>query len=125
MTASQAGSTIYNAAPDVVQSFTIHQAAAAFTITGFSGVYDGAAHGATGSAIGINGEDLTSLLHLGATFTNAPGGSAHWTFDGNANYAAAAGDVAIDIARALPTLTPAPVAARDIRRTNRKRMETS
>ena len=103
VTASQAGSDIYNAAVDVVRTFTINKAAAAIAVTGYSGTYDGAPHGAAGSAAGLSGEDFGGLLHLGAAFTNAPGGTAHWTFDGNDNYAASAGDVAIDIATATPT----------------------
>src|SRR5204862_7931752 len=55
---------------------SIHQASASITVNGYSGVYDGSAHGATGSATGVNGEDLSSLLNLGATFTNVPGGTA-------------------------------------------------
>lgn len=66
---------------------------------------DGNAHGATGSATGVNGEDLSSLLNLGASFTNVPGGTAHWTFAGNADYAPASGDVSITITRATPTIT--------------------
>ncbi len=102
VTASQAGSNIYNAAADVVRTFTINKAAAAIAVTGYSGTYDGAPHGAFGSAAGVSGEDLGGLLHLGPTFTNAPGGTAHWTFDGNVTYSAASGDVAIAIARATP-----------------------
>jgi len=34
-------------------------------VNGYSGVYDGNAHGATGSATGVKGESLTSLLHFG------------------------------------------------------------
>src|SRR5207302_1210716 len=68
-------------------------------------VYDGAAHGATGSATGVNGEDLTSLLNLGASFTDVPGGTAHWTFSGNTNYAPASGDATITITKATPTIT--------------------
>src|SRR4030095_8716184 len=80
------------------------KADASITVTGYSGLYDGAPHGATGSASGINNENLISLLHLGNSFTNVPGGTAHWTFDGNANYKSAAGDVTI-------TINPAPSTA--------------
>ena len=67
-------------------SIVITKADATISVTGYTGVYDGNAHGATGSATGVKGEDLSSLLHLGATFTNVPGGTANWTFDGNGNY---------------------------------------
>ena len=63
------------------------------------------AHGATGSATGVNGEDLSSLLNLGATLTNVPGGTAHWTFAGNTNYAPASGDATVTITKATPIIT--------------------
>jgi len=50
--------------------------------------------------------NLTTLLHLGAGFTSVPGGTAHWTFDGNTNYNAAAGDAVITINKATLTITP-------------------
>src|SRR5204863_333934 len=78
-------------------AITITSAAAQVTVTGFAGTYDGQPHGASGTAKGLNNADLSLLLHLGATFTNAPGGTAHWTFDGDANYAAQSGDAAITI----------------------------
>src|SRR5262249_42676503 len=62
------------------------------------------AHGATGTASGVNAEDLGSLLHRGNSFTNAPGGTANWTFDGDINYNPASGSVAIAIAKANATL---------------------
>jgi len=105
VTASQLGDANFNAAADVSQTFAITQAAASISVTGYSGVYDGHPHGATGSAHGINGEDLTSLLDLGASFTNVPGGTAHWTFAGNANYAPASGDAAITITQATASIT--------------------
>jgi hypothetical protein len=84
---------------------TVNQADASITVNGYSGVYDGNAHGATGSASGVGGVDLTSLLHLGNSFTDVPGGTAHWTFDGNTNYKSASGDVAIVITQATPTVS--------------------
>src|SRR5262249_46519143 len=83
------------------QSGTINdiilKANAAITVTGFSGTYDGAAHGATGTATGVGGSDLNARLNLGATFRNVPGGTAHWTFSGGTNYNDDAGDVSIAI----------------------------
>ena len=90
------------------QSFSFTVAAkvdASITVNGYSGTYDGLAHGATGSATGVNGEDLGSLLHLGQSFADVPGGTAHWTFDGNDGYNPASGDVAITIAPAAVTAT--------------------
>ena len=72
-------------------------------MSGYNGVYDGAPHGATGTATGIGGADLSAGLSLGATFTNVPGGTAHWTFSGGANYNDQSGDAAI-------TITPATAA---------------
>jgi len=83
---------------------TIAKADATFAISGFAGTYDGAAHAATGTATGVNAESLTALLNLGASFTNAPGGTANWTFAGDANYKAAAGTAAITINKATPTI---------------------
>ncbi len=82
----------------------VAQPDATVQVTGFTGVYDGNAHGATGTATGTNGENLTSLLHLGASFTDVPGGSAHWTFDGNATYRAKSGDAPIAITAADATI---------------------
>jgi len=103
--ASQAGDGNYNAAPDVDQSFAVAQATATVNVSGFSGPYDGNAHGASGSATGVNSEDLSSLLNLGASFTNVPGGTAHWTFTGNTNYAPSSGDVLISINKASSITT--------------------
>src|SRR5439155_27107009 len=101
---SFAGNTNYAAASGDA-SITITQAAAQVQVNGYSGVYDGAAHGATGSATGVNGESLTSLLSLGASFTNVPGGTANWTFAGNTNYAPSNGDATISITNASSTTT--------------------
>src|SRR5204862_472655 len=73
---------------------------ATILVSGYSGIYDGNAHGASGTATGAAGVSLSGLLHLGSTFTNVPGGTANWTFDGDNNYNPAAGSVAIVIAKA-------------------------
>lgn len=85
-------------------NLSVAKADATFDVTGYTGVYDGDAHGATGTATGINGEDLGSLLHLGESFTNVPGGTAHWTFDGDGNYNSKSGDVDIVINKANATI---------------------
>ncbi|CAA9212931.1 MAG: hypothetical protein AVDCRST_MAG93-105, partial [uncultured Chloroflexia bacterium] len=72
VTASQAGNADYKAAESVTQSFTIARADATIKVDGYTGTYDGNAHGATGSATGVGGADLSGLLNLGASFTNAP-----------------------------------------------------
>jgi hypothetical protein len=102
VTASQAGDANYNAAADVAQTFTVKQATASITVNGYTGVYDGGAHGATGSATGVGGEDLSGLLNLGACFTNVPGGTANWSFAGDANYKPASGTADIVINKATP-----------------------
>ncbi len=93
----------------------IGQAAASFTVSGWTGPYDGAPHSASGSATGIGGADLSAGLSLGTTFTGVPGGTAHWTFhDPAGNYADASGDVAVVIAKAGQTVgftSTAPSAA--------------
>ena len=100
VTASQAGDTNYQAATDVVRSFSIAKATATIVVNGFNGPYDGEAHGAGGSASGVAGATLTELLDLGATFINVPGGTANWTFAGNDDYKSASGSVAIVINKA-------------------------
>ncbi len=88
-------------------TFAINMANAVFTITAYSGIYDGGAHGISGSAAGVEATpaNLTGLLHLGGTFTNAPGGTATWTFDGNGNYNSATGTAAVTITKASSTVT--------------------
>lgn len=105
VTASQAGNSNFNAATDVTRSFTINRATAVITVNGYNGTYDGNAHGATGSATGVSSEDLSSLLSLGASFTNVPGGTANWAFAGNSNYNPDSGSVAIVITKATPSFS--------------------
>jgi len=85
----------------------IGKADAVVTVTGYSGIYDAAAHGATGTVIGVDadGAALGSMLDLGASFTDAPGGTAHWVFTGGTNYLDQSGDVTIDIAKAEAVVT--------------------
>jgi hypothetical protein len=94
------GGTIYQNASSSVVSFQITKADAVIDVVGYTGVYDGNAHGATGSATGVKGEALSGL-DLGASFTNVPGGTAHWTFtDATGDYNDASGDVDIVISKA-------------------------
>ena len=97
------GNDNYNSATGSV-AIVITKANATFDVIGYTGVYDGQAHGATGTASGVNSEDLSYLLHLGSTFTNVPGGTATWTFEGNDNYNSATGTVDITITKANATL---------------------
>ena len=77
---------------------TIAKADATITIAGYTDVYDGEAHGAsitTATGVGTD-TDLSSSVTLGDSFTNVPGGTAHWTFS-NANYNEQSGDASITI----------------------------
>lgn len=109
---SFAGNAGYNAAEGTA-AITIDRAEAVIAVAGYAGTYDGAAHGASGTATGVNGENLSGLLNLGASFTDVPGGTANWTFGGT-NYNPASGAAAITINKATPILTwpqPASITA--------------
>ena len=71
-------------------------------VTGYIGVYDGNAHGASGTCTGAGGESA-GTLDLGTTFKDVPGGTAHWVFTGNGNYNDQAGDAGIVITKADAT----------------------
>ena len=88
----------------------INKATATVTVNGYTGVYDAAAHGATGSATGVAGDFSAagSSLNLGASFTNVPGGTANWTFTGGTNYNNQNGTAAIVINKANPTIVVTP-----------------
>ena len=100
------GTNYTDASGDV--AIVINKATATINVVGYTGIYDGNAHGASGSATGVGGVDLSASLDLGATFTNVPGGTAHWTFTGGTNYNDASGDVAIIINKADPTCSITP-----------------
>jgi hypothetical protein len=78
-------------------SIVINKINATCTINGFTGPYDAAAHGATGSCTGVDtgGAAAGGSLNLGASFTNVPGGTAHWVFTGGTNYNDQSGDASI------------------------------
>ena len=84
-------------------SIVINKADANITVNGYTGVYDAQAHGASGSATGVGGVALTGF-DLGASFTDVPGGTAHWTFS-NPNYEDESGDVSIVINKADANIT--------------------
>ena len=65
-------------------------------------------HGASlNHATGVGGMDLSGGVALGASFTNVPGGTAHWTFS-DANYNDQSGDAAIDISKATAVISVTP-----------------
>lgn len=72
----------------IPSKLTIEKAKANIQAAGFSGTYDGQPHGISGTATGVKGEDLSSLLEFGPTFTNVPGGNSSLSFAGNKNYLA-------------------------------------
>jgi len=84
---------------------TIAKADPLISVYGWTGVYTGTSHGATGTARGVRGEDLSERLVLGARFVNVPGGRAYWSYLGGRNYNSASGSVDIII-------TPRPVTVR-------------
>ena len=94
---NQAGGPGYNAAPQVTSNTAAQKADATVDVSGFSGPYDGNAHGATGSATGVGGADLSASLSLGASYTDVPGGPANWSFAGGDNYLSENGSVSIVI----------------------------
>ncbi len=103
-------------ANDVTSSYTvtlvnnatgvINPIDATLDIQGWTGPYDGTAHGAIlGHATGVGGVDLSAHVDLGDSFTDTPGGTAHWTFSFGPNYNDASGDAIITIDPAPATVT--------------------
>src|SRR5438067_5385171 len=106
--ASYNGNNNYNAASAGAGEI-INRANAFIAVTPYSVTYDGQAHTATGTAIGVESAptDLISLLTLSGTThieMGAYNGDA-WTFSGNNNYSAASGTVNDAIAIAASTVT--------------------
>ena len=109
--ATLTGATATNYSLSSVNTSTanIAKANATIVVSGYSSTYDAAAHGATlTSATGVNSEDLSGSVILGGeTFTDVPGGTATWTFNGGTNYTDANGSVGIVIAKATAIITGA------------------
>jgi hypothetical protein len=100
-----AGNANYTSGSSDWTAFAINKIAASITVMGFSGTYDALAHGATGIALGVEGETLSGL-DLGASYTNVPGGQADWTFtDVTGNYKDDNGSVQIVIGKADADVT--------------------
>jgi|GEM_PF-3256332 len=91
---------------DFLSTGIINRATATILVNGYTGTYDGLAHGATlASATGVNSENLSASVTMGGeTFTNVPGGTATWTFS-NPNYVAQNGSVSIVINPKLLAIT--------------------
>ena len=77
ITASQAGNNNYNAAPNVVQGFTIHKKTATVDLSNLNQVYDG------------------SAKSVGASTTNPAGLNANVTYDGSTTAPTNAGSYAV------------------------------
>jgi hypothetical protein len=73
------------------------------TYNNYTVTYDGSAHGAIGSCVGVLGETLTGV-DLGSSFTNVPGGTANWSLAESTNYKSVSGSVTIGIGKANPTI---------------------
>ncbi len=101
------GTANYNDIGNTTLTDQINKADAVCTINGYTGVYDAAAHGATGSCAGVTGDASAagSSLALGDSFTNVPGGTATWAFTGGGNYNDQGGTAAIVINKATLTIT--------------------
>jgi hypothetical protein len=102
ITATKAGDGTYGTATDGPKTVTLHKANASINVTGYDVAFDGSAHTATGTAIGVGGANLNALLDLSGTthtdvgtYNNDP-----WTFAGNNNYNSASGTVNSSIAAA-------------------------
>jgi hypothetical protein len=109
MTGNQYEAIFTNAAGTITSSvatLTVHKLNATVTVNGYSGTFDAAAHGATGAATGLGGVNLGAGLNLGASFTNAPGGTAFWIFSGGVNYNDQSGMAAIVIDKATLAVNP-------------------
>jgi hypothetical protein len=97
-------------------AFTITKANATTVVSGYNVGYDSSPHTATGTAIGVMGEDLSGLLALGGTTHTDVGDypSDPWTFAGNGNYNSAGGTVHDHIAGVLVIPPPASVLVNDL-----------
>ncbi|HEY3372796.1 MAG TPA: MBG domain-containing protein, partial [Prolixibacteraceae bacterium] len=81
-------------------AIAISKADPTISVLGYTGIYDGDLHGATGTAKGVKAE-LLSGLDLGDSFANVTGGTADWVFtDATGNYNDKSGSVAIAISKA-------------------------
>ena len=87
LTANATAGATSAAVNGTAQSFTIGQADATVTVTGYSVPYDTTAHTATVTAIGVNGENLIADVALNTTHTAAGTYSDTWTStDPTGNY---------------------------------------
>jgi hypothetical protein len=76
---------------------TINKADATIVITPYVGTYDGIARTASGTATGVNNANLNAGLSFASSFTNVPGGTTNWTFNGGNNYNNKTGSTSVTI----------------------------
>ena len=85
--------------------FAITPATATITVTGFSGEYDGAAHGVvSSSARGVGGATIAGLSVNSTTYRDAPGGLVGWSFS-NPDYVSQSGNATVTISPAILNYT--------------------
>ncbi len=104
VTADYAASTNYEAADQKLGTLVINKAAAIIAVEDYKGIYDGASHTASGNATGVGGVDLSKQLAFLTSYTNAPGGSTAWNFQGGTNYHDASGTAKVTIDKAKATI---------------------
>ena len=104
ITYAYAGDGNFGTAQDASTAITVNKANATIIVNGYTGTYNALAHGATGTATGVGGVDLSAGLNLGATFSDVPGGTSNWTFTGGTNYNNQSGTAAIVINPAAATI---------------------
>ncbi len=99
-----AGNSLYTASQSQPVAFTIGQASAHASVTGYSLTYDGSAHTASGSAIDVSGNALpaSDFTFTSTTHTNAGNYNGDsWSFsDPSGNYVNASGTVNDSIGQA-------------------------
>ena len=115
ITASQAGNTNYNPAPNVPQSFNVGKASSTTTVTVSNATYDGQPHGGTAVATGFGGlnQNLTVSYEgrNGTNYgpsttapTNAGDYTAAATFNGDADHDGSSDNKNFQIGKATPSI---------------------
>ncbi|NQU52386.1 MAG: T9SS type A sorting domain-containing protein, partial [Bacteroidetes bacterium] len=99
------GGTNYNDQLLETVDIIINKADAEVLVKGYTGTYDATAHGASGTAYGVNEVDLTNGLTYNIEYTDYPGGNVIWNFAGGTNYLDESGNVDIAITKALLIIT--------------------
>ena len=106
----------YNDVPSTTVKLNVLKATPTVTVQPVSVIFDGLAHGTTGTVVGEGGADLGAATITyntadGQAPVNAGSYIATGTFAGNDNYAPASNTAAIVIAKATATVSVLPVSA--------------